>query len=314
MTEVCGVHPHAETFPLFTNDELARLAEDIAANGLRDPITLTPDGLIIDGRNRYAACQQAGVEPRFVPTDDDPGTVVRSRNATRRHMTTGQLAMSTAMSLALDGKRVNGRWARDSTAITGSGNSHPQWSQRMTEAGAILDHAPDLAVPVRDGALALDAAYQQAVDRRDAERNKLAEAERLAAEEHDAQVFMESHDPAMAAQVGDSLRFDTFVVAQFAWQQLNREEAQRIAKAKAAEAKAAADEKLAMTDLYSQIARGLQTVGGYGGHSDIDNLMAKYSVKYLDPPQYERAYSAENLQNARRFIDNLIEWQESRDV
>ena len=90
------------------------------------------------------------------------------------------------------------------------------------------------------------------------------------------------------------------------------EEAQRLAKAKAAEAKAAADEKLAMTDLYSQIAQGLQTVGGYGGHSDINNLMAKYSVDYLDPPQYERAYSAENLRNARRFIDNLIEWQAAR--
>jgi len=90
------------------------------------------------------------------------------------------------------------------------------------------------------------------------------------------------------------------------------EEAQRLAKAKAAEAKAAADEKLAMTDLYSQIACGLQAVGNYGGHSDINNLMAKYSVEYLDPPQYERAYSAENLRNARRFIDNLLEWQAAR--
>jgi len=79
------------------------------AKAVRDPITLTPDGLILDGRNRYAACQRVGVEPRFVVTDDDPGTVVRSRNGTRRHMTTGQLVASMTRSLMLDGKRVSGR-------------------------------------------------------------------------------------------------------------------------------------------------------------------------------------------------------------
>lgn len=149
-------------------------------------------------------------------------------------------------------------------------------------------------------------------DHRDAERNKVTETKRRDAEERDARTFVAEHVPDLAAQVGDGLPFRTFVEAQFAWQQRNRDEAARIAKAKAAQAKAAADEKLAMTDLYSQIARGLQIVGGYGGRSDIDNLMAKYSVEYLDPPQYERAYSAENLRNARRFIDNLIEWQETR--
>ncbi len=65
MSEVRGVHPQADAYPLFTDEALALLTEDIAENGQRDPITLTPDGLILDGRNRFAACERAGVQPRF---------------------------------------------------------------------------------------------------------------------------------------------------------------------------------------------------------------------------------------------------------
>jgi ParB-like chromosome segregation protein Spo0J len=45
-------------------EELRELANDIAANGLRDPVTLTPDGLLLDGRNRALACETVGLEPR----------------------------------------------------------------------------------------------------------------------------------------------------------------------------------------------------------------------------------------------------------
>jgi len=157
----------------------------------------------------------------------------------------------------------------------------------------------------------IDAEVVEETDHRDAERNKVTETKCRDAEERDARTFVAEHVPDLAAQVGDGLPFRTFVEAQFAWQR-NREEAQRIAKAKATAEKAAADEKRGMTDLYSGIARGLQIVGGYGGYATIDTLMEKYSVEYLDPPQYEREFSAENLRNARRFVDNLINWQESR--
>lgn len=70
--------------------------------------------------------------------------------------------MSTALVLADDGRRQNGKWAYGAVKRSGSGTSDRQWSQRLAEAGTILDHAPHLAAEVIDGGVALDAAYRQA--------------------------------------------------------------------------------------------------------------------------------------------------------
>lgn len=68
-----------------------------------------------------------------------------------------------------------------------------------------------------------------------------------------------------------------------------------------------------MTDLYSGIARGLQTCGGYGGYSDITKLMADFDIRYLDPPQYVREFTIENLNRVKHFADLMIEWQQGRE-
>ncbi|MDQ2845191.1 MAG: hypothetical protein M3Y77_02315 [Actinomycetota bacterium] len=68
----------------------------------------------------------------------------------------------------------------------------------------------------------------------------------------------------------------------------------------------------AMTDLYSGIARGLQICGGYGGYSDITKLMADYDIRYLDPPQYVREFTVENLNRVKHFAEMLIDWQQRR--
>jgi hypothetical protein len=57
-------HDIANVFPLMTEAELDELAKDIKANGLTCPIVLYDDK-ILDGRNRYLACQKAGVTPKF---------------------------------------------------------------------------------------------------------------------------------------------------------------------------------------------------------------------------------------------------------
>jgi hypothetical protein len=70
---------------------LAELAADIKANGLRDPIWRHPDGRIIDGRNRWLACQKAGVECRHRTYERGDETIVPyvvSYNLHRRHLTT----------------------------------------------------------------------------------------------------------------------------------------------------------------------------------------------------------------------------------
>ena len=65
-------HKLSSYFPMLAEPELAALASDIKANGLRVPI-LTYEGKILDGRNRFKACEEAGVEPRFEPFTGDTG-------------------------------------------------------------------------------------------------------------------------------------------------------------------------------------------------------------------------------------------------
>jgi ParB-like nuclease domain len=57
-------HDAANIFPLMSDDELQKLADDIKANGLKNPIILLEDK-VLDGRNRLLACKLAGVSPDF---------------------------------------------------------------------------------------------------------------------------------------------------------------------------------------------------------------------------------------------------------
>jgi hypothetical protein len=90
------LHPACSAWPTMEPEELRELAGDIAANGLRDPVTLTLDGLLLDGRNRVLACEMAGVEPATASFDGDPWLFSLSRNKHRRHMTTDQIALIAA--------------------------------------------------------------------------------------------------------------------------------------------------------------------------------------------------------------------------
>lgn len=89
-------HPLAAIFPLFDPPDLAALADDIEANGLRDPIWLL-DGKILDGRNRYRACVSKDIDPRTEHyKGKDPLGFVLSKNLHRRHLNESQRAMVAA--------------------------------------------------------------------------------------------------------------------------------------------------------------------------------------------------------------------------
>jgi hypothetical protein len=90
------LHPACAAWPEMEPHELRDLADDIAVNGLRDPITLTPDDLLLDGRNRALACEMAGIEPTTTIFDGDPWLFSLSRNRHRRHMTVDQIAIVAA--------------------------------------------------------------------------------------------------------------------------------------------------------------------------------------------------------------------------
>jgi len=58
-------HEAASIFPLVKGEEFTALVADIRQHGQREPITLHQDGSVLDGRNRYRACRQIGIEPKF---------------------------------------------------------------------------------------------------------------------------------------------------------------------------------------------------------------------------------------------------------
>ena len=87
-------HPICLLIPSADDDELQDLTDDIRAHGLIDPIVLF-EGMILDGRNRAAACERAGIAPRYVQFGggrEDALILVVSHNLKRRHLTKQAIA------------------------------------------------------------------------------------------------------------------------------------------------------------------------------------------------------------------------------
>lgn len=270
-------HPYADQFPMLSDEEIASLAESIAQNGQRNAIVLTTDGLILDGRNRYAACQLAGVEPETVTYEgSDLAEYVIDSNVTRRNMSTGARAMSTALVLAADGRREGGRWKRGSVAIGESPNTET-WRDALKRAGIILDHKPDLAPEIVSGHLALDAAYRQAQAVKDQAESAATRAARESVAEAEAQAFIESRDPELAAKVGGDV-VSTYREAVAIWEQRNAEEV-RLRK------QAEADHRDWIVRARGYIVaflNGWPTAAKLHDHPDRDEILAALEPAYRD--------------------------------
>ena len=114
----------ADLFPLLEGAGFGALVEDIRANGLRDPIIIHDDGSILDGRNRYRACDKAGVDPKFKTYDgDDALAFVLSANLHRRHLDEGQRA--TVVSDALPDAMLGGEVISVSVLAQTGGSRDP---------------------------------------------------------------------------------------------------------------------------------------------------------------------------------------------
>ena len=85
-------HDIANSYSLMEGQEFDDLCKDIAEKGLLESIWLY-EGKILDGRNRYKAAIEAGVEPVIVEfSGDDPLEFVVHANSNRRDLGIGQRA------------------------------------------------------------------------------------------------------------------------------------------------------------------------------------------------------------------------------
>ncbi len=149
--------------------EFDGLLNSVKQYGLFEPILMW-QGWIVDGRHRHKACLKADVKPtyEYIP-DDTPFNVVRDRvvaaNLMRRHLTTGQRAM-TAAALAnmTSGARTDLEPKENSTEVKSNKDAADQLNvsdYSVKTAKAIKRDAPDLADEVSKGNMTLNAADKE---------------------------------------------------------------------------------------------------------------------------------------------------------
>ena len=131
-------HPIADIFPLMSEQELSELVQDIRGHGLREPIWLHPDGRILDGRNRYNACCQIGIEPTTKTYDgNSPVAFSISLNLHRRHLNESQRAMVAARLKPMFEEEARKRMLKGKVA-------DPMASLPPGKTGTSRDHAAEM--------------------------------------------------------------------------------------------------------------------------------------------------------------------------
>ncbi|MEV7013348.1 DUF5131 family protein [Streptosporangium sp. NPDC051022] len=192
------VHPAADAYPLIEGEEFDKLVDSIKRNGLREPIILNHDKtVLIDGRNRYRACEIAAVDPVFEAvgshyTELKILNMIVDLNERRRDLNPGQKAMVALVLEPMFAEATRrGRPIGDSAKLTTTNGEVIPADRRELEpkpvsadrreresttmaaravgasgrtvqrAKALQRDAPDLAEKVRIGQMALDAADKQ---------------------------------------------------------------------------------------------------------------------------------------------------------
>ena len=172
-------HPLANVFPLLAGEEFDALVADIQASGLREAIWLY-QGQILDGRNRYRACQALSRDcaTRDYPGNDPLGFVL-SMNLQRRHLDESQRGMIAArLATMRQGERtdlveISTKFSQEQAA----GFVHVSRETVVAAKKVLQDGAPELAQAVDAGTLTVSAAVPLTVLPREDQLTALQEAQ-----------------------------------------------------------------------------------------------------------------------------------------
>jgi hypothetical protein len=188
-TKKMKTHWVADMYPLNEAD-IEPLAASIKANGQRTPIMALKDGTIIDGRNRWLACERAGVDPIITIINPDGEDVPEEKlwaiatdcNSMRRDMTSSLRACLAAESwkrLWPDENRGGNTKAKGQkyTFEDFAKQSFKVSETYAKQALAILNHSPELLEDAKNGLTEAYKTYQSRVaeDRTKRQNMKLLE-------------------------------------------------------------------------------------------------------------------------------------------
>jgi hypothetical protein len=286
MTEY-QVHPVAALFPMLPADELKALAEDIRMRGQLHPVVLDKDNQVIDGRNRLAACELVSVEPTFTTYEgDDPAGYAFAVNVARRQMKKGQIAV-----VAARVRRLNGHTQTQAGVIFNISR------QSIAHADTVIDHAPDLADLVLSGDMALNDAYDDAL-----ENKKDAEEKRA------NRIRLKKLAPDLATLVDEErLSLSDAINALEARERQASEEADRNRQAAERDEQ---ERRLADKLRWNSTAEAILTLRNITSDSWMNGFDAREDLR--SDPVFVRAWRTDELLRVRDRIDQLIEWSKNR--
>ncbi|MBP3959580.1 hypothetical protein J8F10_30415 [Gemmata sp. G18] len=147
-------HPIAERYPLLSGEEYETFKDSLGANGQKVEIELF-EGKILDGRNRYRACVDLGIEPKvkvFVGTANEAAVHSDVLNLDRRHLTREQKRAVIAYKVRENPNRSD----RSIAAEVGVDNKTVASVRRVecdtpAQAGEESPHLPEPVAQKREG-------------------------------------------------------------------------------------------------------------------------------------------------------------------
>jgi len=215
-------HRFAEIFPLIEGDDFAALVADIEAHGLQEKI-VRYDGKVLDGRNRFLACQKAKVKPQFRDfkgTDSQALAFVVSANVQRRHLTVQQRAMAAARVATLE-KGANQHTARAVSSQEEAAESFDvsvdsvQRARKVVDKGskALQKAVDDGEVPLKKAASVVDLPKSEQLAAAKAKPAKEPEQDIASAWEPDEEAALELAEKEYTASIDKVMAADDKLAA-----------------------------------------------------------------------------------------------------
>jgi phage N-6-adenine-methyltransferase len=172
-------HELANAFPLIEGAEFDDLVADIRQYGQREPITLF-EGKILDGRNRYRACLEAGLGDRVIVIDTDfsdyeaARAFVISANLRRRHLDESQRAMVAArLATMRQGERTDLAQIRARSQADAARELSVSRTSVQSASRVLNDGVPELVKAVDRGDVAVSTAAEIAKLPEDEQRERV---------------------------------------------------------------------------------------------------------------------------------------------